>query len=297
MDEEKAREAELARLIEEQRRDDTHFVRPERKGSGKYHDREVLSLDEIELKGMEAKDAGSDSGADRNYGAKFGVPRGAVPVDIMGRRVSLRGNADRAQAQGIASIHGRLSLSSEARWEEILYEAAEELVLALSPRLRPSEQQHVSREERASRWVKKYLTHPELTCEGREWIVTTLVTVYASVARLAQRNSAWRRHLNGETQKNLATHYGVKQGTISKWCRAEEASAAELIAEVEAEEEQRGKTMSSEIEEALVRLVCDAAQKGARAGVEDALAQRDAETLVRDAERILEDAALTLRDS
>jgi transcriptional regulator with XRE-family HTH domain len=284
-----AREAELERLIEEQRRDDTHYIRPQRMGSGKYHERDVLSLDGIEHAALEAKDI--DSGADRNYGAKFGVPRGAVPVDITGRRISLTGNADRAQEQSVASIHRRLVLSGEARWEEILYEAAEELVLAFSPRLRPSEQQHVGREERVSRWVKKYLTHPELTREGRVWIVTTLATGYVDAAPLARRNTAWRRHLNGETQQELAAEYGVTQGTISKWCRSEEARRSELIAEVEAEEERKGETMTPRMEEALVRLVREAARNGARTGVEDALAQQDAEALVREAERILEEEA------
>jgi hypothetical protein len=208
---------ELEKLVSEQLSDDKRKYDPR---TGTWFDQRpqrlgehVLSLDAFESHdGLTPADSDERNGA----GAKYGVPRGNVPVDIGGVR-SAPASFD-CEARNVEVVHRKLSNV----WRRLRLEAEEELLDALfadeqlESRVSGRHSARTNlRELLVKRWWEKYALHPDLTEEGRTaLVVSTVKRVCSAFGQL----EIVERHENGETQRALAAEYGMSQSAISRLC-------------------------------------------------------------------------------
>jgi hypothetical protein len=143
-------------------------------------------------------------------------------------------------------IHGRLSrqpswklIQREAMWEllDALYADEHKSIVCV---VGPHSHRRNLRAGLVLRWWRKYLSHPDLTEEGRIALVTGVVQTYAIAA---QQLEIVKRHRIGESQRALATEYNMSQSAISRLC-----SPLEIP-------EEGGFTLSPKIAEAILREV------------------------------------------
>lgn len=239
---------ELEKLVSEQLYDDgrkldpvsgTYFdVRPQRKGprGGQEY---VLSLNSFESHdGLTP----ADNDERHDEGAKYGVPRGNVPVDIGGERTA-PASFD-CEVRNVARVHHRLSESPEERWNRIAYQGVLDLLEILGFQI-VSEHDgsrwagKVRRvREPSFRWFKGWADriayHPNLDSNQGEGI-GLLVDVVTAVGKF----TIAERQKTGEAIRVLAERFGYSKSSLHRLIQddhknGEPMTALELIDRFEA---------------------------------------------------------------